>query len=193
MTGRPREFDLEDRLDRAMRVFWRHGYEGTSLADLTSAMGINRPSLYAAYGNKESLFRQCLDRYGEGPASHVRAAMAEPTARATAEHLLRGVIAVTTRDEGPGCLLIQSALTTSAQSEPVRAEVRARRLASQEMLLARFERAREEGEFAPEVDVLDLARYISTVSYGLAVQAANGTDAAALNRTVDLAFRAWPD
>src|SRR5579862_671469 len=88
--GRPRAFDLEKALHRAMQVFWRKGYEGTSLSDLTEALGINRPSLYAAFGNKEDLFRKVLDRYASGPAGYVRAALSAPTARAVVEQLLRG-------------------------------------------------------------------------------------------------------
>src|SRR2546422_11461457 len=87
--GRPRAFDVEKALDLALRVFWEKGYEGTALSDLTEAMGINRPSLYAAFGNKEALFRKALDRYADGPASYVREALNEPTARAVVERLLR--------------------------------------------------------------------------------------------------------
>ena len=79
--GRPREFDAEDALDRALEVFWRKGYEGASLAELTEAMGINRPSLYAAFGNKEALFRLAFDRYADGPAAYTREALEAPTAR----------------------------------------------------------------------------------------------------------------
>ncbi len=86
-SGRPRAFDLEQALDSALKVFWRKGYEGASLPDLTKAMGINRPSLYAAFGNKEELFRKALDRYSEGPACHVREALSEPTARKVVEKL----------------------------------------------------------------------------------------------------------
>ncbi len=90
--GRPREFDADKVLDKALHVFWERGYEGTSLSDLTEAMGINRPSLYAAFGNKEELFRRALDRYAEkGPGAVHREALAEPTAKAVVEYLLRSV------------------------------------------------------------------------------------------------------
>src|SRR5204862_7915530 len=106
--GRPREFDVDEALDRALGVFWRRGYEGATLADLTEAMGINRPSLYAAFGSKEELFRKALDRYVEGPAACVREALNEPTARAVAERLLGGSIALVTDRRNPrGRLIVQ--------------------------------------------------------------------------------------
>src|SRR5262245_66262623 len=94
--GRPREFDLENALDRALEVFWRNGYEGTSIADLTEAMGINPPSLYADFGNKEGLFRKVVDRYIERYAGFWEDARAAPTARAMIEHLLRASVDITT-------------------------------------------------------------------------------------------------
>ena len=85
--GRPREFDVDKALDLALQVFWRKGYEGASMADLTEAMGITKPSLYAAFGNKEELFRKALDRYVDGPGGYFQVALAKPTARAVVEHL----------------------------------------------------------------------------------------------------------
>src|SRR5262252_2095208 len=85
LRGRPRAFDRDRALDQALQVFWRKGYEGASLSDLTRAMGINRPSLYAAFGNKKSLFRQVLDRYIEGPGAYAGEALKQPTARAVVE------------------------------------------------------------------------------------------------------------
>src|SRR4051794_27244234 len=89
--GRPRAFDADAALVAALAVFWRNGYEGTSLTDLTAAMGINRPSLYAAFGNKEALFRRVMDRYAEQGRALVADCGAEPTARAFVERLLRGL------------------------------------------------------------------------------------------------------
>src|SRR4051794_3997112 len=100
--GRPRAFDPERALDRALRVFWEKGYEGASLPELTRAMGINRPSMYAAFGNKEALFRKAIDRYNEGPARHVSRAFDEPTARRVAERLLEGTIELLTHPRNPG-------------------------------------------------------------------------------------------
>ncbi|MEE1928248.1 TetR/AcrR family transcriptional regulator [Streptomyces sp. TRM 70351] len=193
-AGRPRRFDLDDGLDRAMRVFWRNGYEGSGLADLTRAMGINKPSLYAAYGNKETLFRKAVDRYVDGPAHHLRDALEQPTARAVAERLLRGAAEVTTSPDNPGagCLVVQGALATGVHGAPAREELAARRRAGEERLRARFEQARADGDLPDSTDAADLARYVTTLSYGLSVQAADGATREDLDRAVDLALRTWP-
>src|SRR6516164_6356596 len=145
--GRPREFDVDQALDRALKVFWRKGYEGSTLPDLTKAMRINRPSLYAAFGSKEELFRKALDRYAEGPAGYIREALNEPTARAVAERLLHGTIdMVTDRRHPRGCLIVQGALACGEAADSIRKELVSRRLASEAAIRERFERAVSEGD-----------------------------------------------
>ncbi len=192
--GRPREFDIEKALDRALKVFWRKGYEGASLPDLTKAMRINRPSLYAAFGNKEALFRKVLDRYVEGPAAYVREALDEPTARAVAERLLGGAIDLLTDPRNPqGCLMVQGALACGEAAESVRRELVARRVAGEVAVRQRFERARADGDLPADAGPADLARYVVTVIRGMAVQAAGGASREELRRVVEIALRAWPE
>jgi AcrR family transcriptional regulator len=191
--GRPREFDVDQALDRALRVFWRRGYEGATLPDLTEAMGINRPSLYAAFGSKEELFRKALDCYAEGPAACLREALNEPTARAVAERLLDGAIDLVTDRRNPrGCLMVQGALACGEAAESVRRELVARRVAGEVAVRQRFERAIADGDLPAEADPADLARYVVTVMRGMAVQAAGGASREDLRRVAELALRAWP-
>jgi AcrR family transcriptional regulator len=191
-VGRPRAFDIDEALDRALRVFWRKGYEGTTLLDLTEAMGINRPSLYAAFGNKEELFRKALDRYAEGPKALLRAAIGQPTARATAERLLRGTAdSLTNPENPPGCLAVHGALSCGEAAEPIRHELNRCRAESEAALRDRFERAKSEGDLPPGAEPADLARYVATVVQGMAVQAAAGAARDDLQRVVEMALRAW--
>jgi AcrR family transcriptional regulator len=192
--GRPREFDTEKALDAALHVFWRKGYEGASLPDLTEAMGINRPSLYAAFGNKEELFRRALDRYVEGPASFVRKALEEPTARAVVERLFDRAVDVVGDPCNPaGCLLVQGALACGDEADCIRRELNERRLAGEIAIRERFERARTDGDLPADADPTDLARYVVTILQGIAVQAAGGASRKELRRVVQMALRAWPE
>ena len=191
--GRPRTFDADAALDAALAVFWRNGYEGTSLTDLTAAMGINRPSLYAAFGNKESLFRWVMDRYADRGRALVAACEAEPTARGFVERLLRGLADRCTGCRGQtGCFLVQGAMKCGAAGDKVRRAAATRRHAMGTVLRTRFERALGDGELPPATDAAALAGYFSLVIHGMAVHAADGADRAALHRAIDLALRAWP-
>ncbi|MGH9547662.1 MAG: TetR/AcrR family transcriptional regulator [Terriglobales bacterium] len=193
MKGRPRSFDVDRALDCALQLFWRKGYEGTSLSDLTQAMGINRPSLYAAFGDKEALFRRALDRYADGPAAYVREALDQPTARAVVEGLLRGAANLMTDSRHPaGCLNVQGALACNEVAEPIRRELISRRAAGEAALRRRLQRAKAEDDLPRGSNPSDLARYIATVVHGMAVQAAGGASRSELRRVIETALRAWP-
>jgi len=192
-VGRPRAFDVDRALDRALQVFWKKGYEGASLSDLTKAMGINRPRLYAAFGDKEMLFRKALVRYVDGPGAYVREALEEPTARAVAERLMRGAVDLLTDPRNPpGCLMVQGALACGEAADPVRRELASRRAAGEVALRRRFKRAKAEGDLPPDSDPADLARYIATIIHGMAVQATGGASRAGLLRVVTITLRSWP-
>lgn len=192
--GRPRAFDTEKALDRAMEVFWQKGYEGASLAELTASMGVNRPSLYAAFGSKEELFRKVLDRYDAGPSSFVREAMEEPTARAVVCRLLRGAAEMHTDPRTPpGCLMVHGALSCSGGADSVRRELNSRRAAAETALRRRLARAKAEGDLPADANPADLARYVMTIIRGMAVQASGGASRAELLRVVRTALRAWPE
>jgi|SRR5271170_3936730 len=191
--GRPREFDKSEAIEKSMLLFWRQGYEGTSIADLTEALGITRPSLYAAFGNKELLFRAVLDRYDEGTAEFLSGSLDLPTAREVAEGLLRGAANFHARPVNPpGCLMVHGALVGSAESDPLRQEARNRRARLREAIRKRLERALAEGDLPEGADPGALARYIVAVMRGMAVEAASGAKGGDLNQIVDMAMRAWP-
>jgi AcrR family transcriptional regulator len=192
--GRPREFDTDKALDAALLLFWRHGYEGTSLAALTDAMGINTPSLYAAFGSKEMLFKKALDRYIQKPASYLPNALQAPTARQAAEKLFRGAINMVMNPRHPdGCLLVQGALASGPVAASVRKELSRRRTGAEALIRQRFERAIAAGDLPANVDAEKLARYIVTVLWGMSVQAAGGATRAQLEEVAAMAMRCWPE
>src|SRR5437879_2306854 len=166
--GRPREFDTEKALDTAMLLFWTHGYEGTSLSALTDSMGINVPSLYAAFGNKETLFRKVVARYIQKPASYLPTALKEPTARRAAEKLLSSAIKMVMYPGHPdGCLLVHGALASGPSAEFARKELSRCRAGAESAVRGRFERSIADGDLPPNADATKLARYIVTVIWGL--------------------------
>jgi AcrR family transcriptional regulator len=189
--GRPRAFDPDAALERAMHVFWAKGYEGASLSDLTRAMRINRPSLYAAFGNKEQLFRKVLDRYMDGPVAYFGKALAAPKARDVVEEIFLGTARMGDDPRIPaGCLMVQGALACGDAS--VRKEAAARRAASEAALRRRFQRAKREGDLPKNANPTDLASYVMTVVRGMAVQSAGGASSNQLRRVAQMALRAWP-
>src|ERR1700730_15668449 len=189
--GRPRAFDAEKALDRAMHVFWRKGYLGTSLSDLTNAMGINRPSLYAAFGNKKSLFRKVLDRYSKGPSVYLSEALREPTARAVAERVFYGVVDLLTDPHTPTtCMWVHGAL--SCGDDPLRKEFAAQRVAGFDEMRGRIRRAILERDLPINEAVDTLANFVQTVNFGLTVQASTGATRKDLLCVVAAALQAWP-
>ncbi len=191
--GRPREFDLDDALDAAIEVFWRQGYEGTTLDDLTAAMGISRPSLYAAFGDKEATFKRAVERYTVVDMDYVNAALAQPTARAVAERFVySNVRAITNPGRPAGCLSIQGGLSGSKTDRRVVEFLNASRAASEDRFAQRFRRAVAEGDLAAGEDPAELAKYLNTITSGLAVQAAAGASRAQLTRVADRALLAFP-
>jgi AcrR family transcriptional regulator len=191
--GRPREFDLDQALENALHVFWEKGYEGASMADLTEAMGITKPSLYAAFGNKEDLFRKALDSYVDGPAGYAKRALQQPTARSVVEHLLYGEVDAVTDPECPaGCLSINGALTGGDAAESIKQELIARRAKFESDLRERFEQARSDGDLPEHADAAVLARYASTISQGIAVQAVGGASRDELKKIVEVVLMTWP-
>ena len=191
--GRHREFQLEEALDAALRMFWRKGYEGTSYADLTEATGLERPSLYAAFGNKEALFRRALARYDEQYLGYLPEALQKPTSREVAAHLVHKAVELNTRyPEHTGCLGINGVLAGSDDAEPVRQALVEFRVAGQDRLRERFERAQAEGDLPETAKPDALAAFVMTVTQGIAVQAKAGMSCAMLEAVAEQALATWP-
>jgi len=193
VRGRPREFDPDDALAAALRVFWLRGYEGASMAELTEAMGITKPSLYACFGNKEALFKKALDLYERDKLAYVGTALEAPTARGVVERLLRGALATHCGSSDPqGCLGVISMVACSAEDASIREHVVARRKSSEAALAKRLECAANEGDLPQGVDPQALASCVTTVLQGLSVKAQGGASRPELEGTVDTFLGLWP-
>ncbi|HWB20423.1 MAG TPA: TetR/AcrR family transcriptional regulator [Phycisphaerales bacterium] len=191
VVGRPRQFDVDEALEKAMSVFWRKGYEGASMPELTKAMGINRPSLYAAFGNKQALFRKAIARYTAGPACYVREALELSTAKKVIQRLFAGEILMMTEGKNPkGCLVVQGALACSESAKDIQQELADMRARTETALRERLIRAKREGDLPRGASPAEMSKYVMTVMHGMAVQAASGASRRELEAVADMAIRA---
>ncbi|UAK30058.1 TetR/AcrR family transcriptional regulator [Nocardia asteroides] len=192
--GRPRAFDRAEALRRAMEVFWEHGYEGASMSDLTAAMGINSPSLYAAFGDKEALFRAAVELYGRTDGGYTdRALREEPTARASIEAMLRDNAAAYTEENKPhGCMVVLAGSTYTTRNTSIRDFLIEKRRETTEDIRRRLDRGIAEGDLPEGTDTAALAAFYTTVLYGLSIQARDGAALTELTASIDCAMAVWP-
>ena len=188
--GRPRGFDSTAALDAAMRIFWEKGYEGATLNNLTDAMRINRSSMWAAFGNKEELFKQAFERYIHTYQTYIREALEKPTIREVIESALRGTVDFLSTPGNPkGCLSVHGALAVGDDADPVKQWLIEGRKSGELKARKRFEEAKRSGDLSKDTDAAAMSRYVATLIQGLGVQAASGATRAELTKTVDIALR----
>ncbi|MFX0575986.1 TetR/AcrR family transcriptional regulator [Nocardia nepalensis] len=189
--GRPRSFDRDAALEKALRLFWARGYEATSIGDLTAAMGIGAPSLYAAFGDKATLFNEVVQAFGTRYGGFIPRALAEePTAEATVRRILREAATEYTRPDCPhGCLVMSAGLnTTSTDIAEMLRRIRNRNV---DGFATRIQADIDAGLLPPETDATTLARYVGTVLQGMSQAARDGASPAQLMRVAELAMHGW--
>jgi AcrR family transcriptional regulator len=189
-TGRPISFDKDAALEAAMLLFWERGFEGTSMADLTQAMGLNPSSIYAAFGDKHALFQLAVKRYMEKRAQYAGKALEEPTLERVVRALFDSTIAfLTAPGHPPTCMTLSGAVGCSVDATPARDIMTEIRKQNEAVMRERFMKARRSGELPKDVNVDDYTRYLSTIIAGLSIQAANGSTKAELKRTAQMALQ----
>ncbi len=192
--GRPSNFDHDEALEKALHVFWKRGYEGASMTELTKVLGINRPSIYAAFGNKEELFRKALEKYLKGPVAYAAEAMQQPTARLSMEMFLtKSAAALSSPGTPRGCLMVQGALSCGPGAKLIQQELASQRRYHEEIIRKRLEQAKTLAELPQDLNSAALAKYISAVQQGMSVQATSGASEAELLSIAELALRNWPE
>ncbi len=192
--GRPRSFDRDTALENAMHVFWERGYEAASISDLTAAMGISPPSLYTAFGDKERLFLEAIERYGKGPGGYAARALAEEsTARRAIERLMLEAAKELPNPGHPaGCMMVMATTNCSVAAEHVQNALAKRRLLGVGLMQQRIQRGINEGEMPADTDALALANFYATVYQGMSMQAKDGAPRESLLLSVEMAMRSWP-
>ncbi len=192
--GRPREFNREKGLRRAMRLFWKLGYEATSMADLRASLGITQASLYAAYGNKEALFREAVDLYVQTDGNTTTRALSRPGKARDAIHamLQDAVDAFTAHGAPGGCLLVLGAANCTVQNRAVQDHLASLRQGTLETITRRLELAQHEGELSTNLSMANLAAYYAMVLHGLSLPARDGASRKDLTEIVNLAMAVWP-
>lgn len=191
--GRPRSFDRDVALKRAMELFWEQGYEAVSLADIASALDLTKPSIYAAFGNKEQLFREAIELYSRTEGSSTDHALTgEPTARAAVEAMLRNNARnYTTAGRPRGCMVVLAASVGSSENEEIRAFLTSIRKQSRDLLTKRVQRGIREGDVPRGADAARVAVFYFTLLTGLSIQARDGVSAQTMSRAIDDAMAGW--
>ena len=192
--GRPLSFDRDTALEQAMHVFWQRGYEAASITELTTAMGITAPSLYTAFGDKERLFLEAIERYATGPGGgYPRALEEEPTAYLAIKRCLEEAAEELTRPcHPPGCMVTMAATNCSVASAHIQAGLAKRRAAGDAGVRCRIEHGIKDGELPADTDAEALANFYATVFRGMSMQATDGASRENLMATAAAAMRAWP-
>jgi TetR/AcrR family transcriptional regulator, copper-responsive repressor len=194
LPGRPREFDRDEALGLAMLLFWKRGYQATSVSELIDAMGITPPSLYSAFGDKKRLFLEAVDRYQAGPGAFAKQALTEePTAERAIRRLLLGAVDSFCDPKHPtGCMVVLSATNCAVESDDVLQELVKRRRATERAIRHRIAAGQADGEFAANADVDALAGLVASALYGIAIKARDGAAPTSLRKIVDQTMRMWP-
>jgi AcrR family transcriptional regulator len=191
--ARPRVFDIEKAVESATVLFWKNGYEQTSVANLTEEMGITPPSFYFAFESKDGLFRKVIEHYAATYLGFMEEAFLQPTARGVAETMLYGCADLYSNPSNPrGCLIMNCSLPSSESTVSVRQELATQRKARRAKLRKRFQEAKASGDLPPDSEPEELARFVMAIRWGLAVEAQSGANKRDLYSIVARAMRTWP-
>ena len=194
--GRPKQFDRGTALSKALNLFWRHGYEATSLADLVEATGAKAPTLYAEFGNKEGLFRAAVEHYLKNfyEKSSCLLSRTDLSVEDTVGRYLRAIVELFTDCDTPsGCFMISASSGMSSSSADIAEMLRARHLSQERTMFEYFEKKKESGDLTAVTDSALLAKYLACTIQGFSVQARDGASSAELNRLIDVVMNLWPE